>query len=276
MKRIVLFGMIVYMVLGNVGCSSTKKINENLNRIEMEQREDTAEQKTEQETSQENQEDHDTQENSGNVPKEIVPMNASDLAVTDGENMVLLDSLYDGFETTEEEIETETSENHFVGEIYVDEYVYKTYFHQFKDFEIYTSNTEYPLKGEDMHTYHIRQISLLTDKYRTARGAYIGIDIKEVLELYGEGESFSASDYYEEKNCKGLGYRYDNYSLKFVYNDRGVVVHIDLYVRLIGADSFPKDNEEEQSEESETEQICRKIEFNQAIEIDLNNDLHMH
>ncbi|WP_310603871.1 hypothetical protein [Anaerosporobacter sp.] len=243
MKRIVLLGMVLCMLVGNVGCSSTKKVNENLNRIEAEQGEDTAGQNIEQETSQENQEDQTTQENIENVPKEIAPINASDFAITDGENLVLLDSLYDDFETPEEEIEKGASVNNYVGEVYVGEYVYKTFYHNFKDFNIYTSNTNYTFRGVDFDTYYITQIDLRTDKYKTARGAYIGIDIKEVLELYGEGEIIS--DDYDEKACMRLMYQYENYLLSFVYNDKDVVFRIVLSVSPIEDDSEEKPSSDE-------------------------------
>ena len=225
MKRIVLIGMILCMTLVYNGCD-TKRANEKLNSIKNQVIE---------------KENSDQQEQGIDPNKQIESMNEEDLTVTDGTNMITLDSLYDTFETTEEEINTNNSEDNYVGEIPVGEYIYKTYSHRYKDFEIYTSNMNYPYNEDDIDTYYITQIDLTSSKYMTARGASVGVDIDEVYDLYGEGKLTSDTD--ETNNTdKELIYQFNNYELSFTYDGQGVVKKITLVVLPLEEDSNTKAN----------------------------------
>ena len=230
MKRIVLLGMILCMIIGSTGCNNTKKVNESSNSVEVEQDKDTTEQQVEQDNSIEGIQENQENQSESKQEKEIKPLNESDFTVTDGVNTITLDSSYNNFETTETEINTGDSEDNFVGEITVGEYNYKTYFHQFNDFKIYISNTNYPYKNDDQDTYYVTQIDLLSNKFITTRGVYVGAKIDEVLEMYGEGEKISDTDDQEENNDQELIYQFDNYVLSFIYNNEEVVDQISLYV----------------------------------------------
>ena len=157
--------------------------------------------------------------NSGEAKSsEIKPLLMEDFTVTDGINSIVLDSLFDEFKTDEIEIK---HDNNYVGEIYAGDFTYKVFFHEYANFDLYTSNTNYNLKNRNFDEYHITQITLKSQKYKTNRGLTVGSDIEEIYELYGPGEVKDRDDKTE------LCYTMNDMELSFIIgNDKKVETNI--------------------------------------------------
>lgn len=202
MKKIVLLGIMLCMLVGNIGCVNSAK-EEAIQSINNEQ---------------------------AVIQKEIkvITLNKSDLTFSDGVDTIVLDTLYEDFETREAENKAENSVDNYVGEVSVGEHIYRTYTHQYEDFIIYTSNMNYPYKCDDINTYYITQIDLINDKYMTARGIHIGCNLKEIFEIYGKEDLITNNDSNDE-NIE-LTYQYDNYVLEFILSNKENLERISLYV----------------------------------------------
>lgn len=121
---------------------------------------------------------------SGSEPNAVEPLEVKDFTVTDGKNVITLDTPYKDFKMDEEEKETDNS---YVGETISGEFTYKNYMHQYKDFDIYVSNAYHNTKNRHVDEYYITQITLNTPAYKTARGIAVGAELDDVEGMYGEG-----------------------------------------------------------------------------------------
>lgn len=141
---------------------------------------------------------------------EITQLAENDFIVTDGSNRIQLDTPFQELKINEEE---ETLDNNYVGEVYAGDYVYKTYFHNYPDFILYISNTNYNTKGRNFDDYYITQITLLNTNYATARGVTIGTSEDELYLAYGKGEK-------QENDGKE--------QVTYTYNDKKLIFELDL------------------------------------------------
>ena len=280
MKRVILVGMVLCMILGSVGCN-TNKVNENKNSIVKES--NAIEKLDIQGNSKENQ---NTQSET-KEEKKIKPMNESDLTVTDGVNMITLDSLYYDFETTEKEKIENASENNYVGEIYSeDDTMYKVFIHIYNDFTIYTANINYDYKEVDYDTYYIMQIDIDGGEYETARGVHIGDTKEDIYKVYGE-ESKEDKDKETNPNSKILDnsdyqikeeieYNYKNYALLFSIDQDDIIRVISLIVNPLG--EVEDENTEAQVNADNVDLldyvVCSKQEFikNTGLEVSKEPD----
>ncbi len=101
--------------------------------------------------------------------KNIKPMNEDDFIVSDGNNIINLDFPFKNFKINKKE---KTIENNYVGETYLGEYIYKTYFHEYDDFDLYVSNLNYNVKNRNFDEYYITQITLKSSNFKTTRNQY--------------------------------------------------------------------------------------------------------
>lgn len=147
--------------------------------------------------------------------KEIKPLDTNDFTVTDGKNKISLDFAYQDFNIDLKEIEMD---NNFVGETTSGDYNYKHYVHQFDDFDIYVSNSDFDVKKRNFDDYYITQITLKTPLFKTKRGISIGADREEVITCYGEGE------YDKDGENNLINYTYKNMQLSFII-DKEKKVH---------------------------------------------------
>lgn len=151
----------------------------------------------------------------------ISPLTHSDFSITDGDNIVKIDSAYDDFEVNLVEMDYE---NNYVGVKYNGDYAYKTYVHEYVDFILYTSNTNYNIKDRDFDSYYITQITLKTPEFKTLRGLGIGSSLDEIKNLYGE--------YLEEVVDGRLNaiYVLEDKKLSFVIDKSNIIVEVYLTV----------------------------------------------
>lgn len=158
-----------------------------------------------------------------NPAEEIEPLDTSDFIVSDEKNVITLDSLYTDFKAGEPENKIE---NNYVGEVYSDDYVYKTYLHEYPDYDLYVSNSSYNLKERDMYDYYITQITLKNSKYTTARGIIIGSSLDDIFKAYGDEEKFI-----ENKDGE-LIYKFNDMQLSFTLDKNHIVKQISLYIYI--------------------------------------------
>lgn len=122
---------------------------------------------------------------SSNPAKDIKPLEPLDFSVSDTKNSIRLDSPYKEFKIDEPE---EKLDNNYVGETYSGEFVYKTYMHQYADFDLYVSNSNYNLKDRNFDEYYITQITLKDSTFKTYRDITIGSKAEDIEKAYGPGE----------------------------------------------------------------------------------------
>ena len=132
------------------------------------------------------------------------PLEAKDFSVSDGKTKIVLDSPFMDFKTDLPEEETS-----YVGEEYSGGFVYKVYQHAYADFDLYTSNRNYNLKGRSFDDYYISQITLKTPKFKTDRGISAGAYAEDLIKAYGPGEE-SNND-----GTIGLLYTFGDMKLQF-------------------------------------------------------------
>lgn len=241
MKKIVLVGMVLCMLLGNVGCNTNKDSGDQDNIVNESITKDKQQNEKENNTE-DNYTDDDIQTGDD---KQIEPMNDSDLTVTDGENNITLDARYDDFKTTDKELDVSGSENNYVGEIYMEnDIMYKVFSHEYNDFTLYSSNINYDNKEAESDTYYIMQMVIHGDQHETARGICVGDTTEDVYKVYGEGsEEDKVDDTYQYGTNSivddyqiigNVTYSYKNYSLQFIFDKENIIREINLVVNPIG------------------------------------------
>ena len=102
-------------------------------------------------------------------------LEANDFSITDSAEVICLDQPFDGSVTEKEEWNSS-----YTGEIYEGDTGYKLYYHEYEDFELYTSNYHFDIKNRTFDEYFIWQITIKTSKYKTAGGVTVGDCMEEV------------------------------------------------------------------------------------------------
>lgn len=144
--------------------------------------------------------------------KKPEPLDASDFILYNSTDTVTLESFYPEFYYSKPEI---PMENNYVGEIYLGEYMYKVYQHDYEDFDLFTSNYKYDQRDGNMHNYYIMQITLKTEALQTSRGITVGSRLQDVTALYGDG--------IQEENRAYM----DVMDVIYEYDDRTIIFRVD-------------------------------------------------
>ncbi len=155
----------------------------------------------------------------------IKPLEESDFEVVQGENIIKLDSPYAEFKFDKPE---EQLDNNYVGETYSGEFIYKTYFHLFEDFELYVSNANYNIKNRNFDEYYITQIVLKNSNFATGRGIAIGSDAVDIENKYGSAEKSTID------GKINLTYRLGDKEISFIIGDNQKVESIVLNIIVEG------------------------------------------
>ncbi|WP_040950090.1 hypothetical protein [Gorillibacterium massiliense] len=152
-------------------------------------------------------------------PIGIASLDLKDFAVTDGKTTILLDTPFKDFQTSEAETPLD---NNYVGETTSGDSVYKNYMHEYADFDLYTSNADYDTKNRSFDEYFITQISLKTAAFKTARGISVGVNLDDIVRLYGSGNKV------ESEGSTSVVYRLNDMQLSFDMDDAQRVQSITL------------------------------------------------
>jgi hypothetical protein len=163
----------------------------------------------------------ETTSNEQNPSNIILPLETEDFSVSDGTNIISL-----GFPYTDLKMDLVKKEidNNYVGEIYFEEYTYKYYCHEYDDFDLYTSNINYNIKGNDFDEFYISQIDLKTPAFKTYRGVTIGSSAEELTSIYGLGEEII------EDGDATIVYALNNMKIEFGIDKNQKIQEISLYV----------------------------------------------
>ncbi len=146
-------------------------------------------------------------------------LEANDFSITDSAEVIWLDQPFDGSVTEKQEWDSS-----YTGEIYEGDTGYKLYYHEYEDFELYTSNYHFDIKNRTFDEYFIWQITIKTSKYKTAGGVTVGDCMEEVEKVYGVGEKECMPD---AGICE---FYYSNgMAVCFVMDESGVVHSIRMY-----------------------------------------------
>ncbi len=146
---------------------------------------------------------------------QISEIDNSDFILSDDNESIELDSIFSNQTTNK----TEISQS-YIGEVYVDEYAYKYYLHNYEGFDLYVSNAYYNLKNRNFDEYHVISIKLTKPMFKTSRGITVGNTKSEVINKYG------MSTYDSEETI--LTYRYKDKGIKFEFNEKDVLIAIVL------------------------------------------------
>ena len=147
-------------------------------------------------------------------------LKTEDFSVSDGKTAIILDSPFGDFKT---DLPEEETGNNYVGEEYSGSFAYKVYQHSYADFDLYTSNRNFNLKGRNFDDYYIAQITLKSSNFKTYRGIAIGSDAEDVIKAYGPGEETN------DDGMISLLYSFEDMRLEFfILNQR--VQNITVYI----------------------------------------------
>lgn len=174
--------------------------------------------------------------------KKPEPLDASDFILYNSTDTVTLESFYPEFYYSKPEI---PMENNYVGEMYLGEYRYKVFQHDYEDFDLFTSNYKYDQRDRKEYHYYIMQITLKTEALQTSRGITVGSSLKDVTALYGDGIQEEDGAYIE------VVYEYDGKKIIFRVDDEQKVVQIFL-VAFQGDDYSPTSENSVYQHEYET------------------------
>jgi hypothetical protein len=160
------------------------------------------------------------------VPKEIAE---EDFTITqvNGQQQISLDAPFKDFVTDETEMQTE---DNYVGETYSGDTAYKTYMHQYENFNLYISNTYYNTKNRNFDDYYITQIDVTAPAYQTTRGIKIGDNRDAVLLAYGNETKDSQSN----EDDSTLETTSEENSLFYQKNDKVLSIHFDVQNKVSG------------------------------------------
>lgn len=152
----------------------------------------------------------------------VKPLEKSDFSVSDGRDIIYLDTPYSELDI---DIPEEETGNSYIGETYSGEFVYKNYIHVFGPFDLYVSNANYNLKGRNFDEYYITQITLKNSDFRTPRGITVGTDAEDIYRAYGRGTQV------EEDGRTVLIYTLDDMEISFTIDEEQKVR--DVILRII-------------------------------------------